>query len=146
MEDTKCNGCTLCCKLANISYMNSTHNNYCKMCDPNIGCKIHDTRPNKCKIFECAYTQMKKVKLELRPDKCGFMFEKITDNLMLASTDGNINNVPDLIMNQIKSFGSENISVVIQQFNPHKFLGFLVKGIDKNDIIKILEKKANDSA
>lgn len=35
----KCGDCTLCCKLLDISWMNSPVNEYCKECDINIGCK-----------------------------------------------------------------------------------------------------------
>ncbi len=141
----KCDGCTLCCKLFYIPYMNSNHGDYCKECIPTVGCKIHTIRPEKCKTFQCAYTQMLHVHSDLRPDKCGVVFEKITSTLMLGTTDGKIENISHLIKNQIAAFGREGISTMMQQFNPHKWRCSMVPGASKEEIIKSLKDKAHDS-
>jgi len=139
----ECGDCTLCCKLTNIT---SKHGEYCSVCAPSVGCKIYLDRPTGCRIFQCAYSQMEEVKPSLRPDKCGVLFEKINNSLMLGTTNSRIGNIPMIVNGQIKSFVSEGISVMMQQFNPHVWICNMVKGADKNEIIKALEDKANDSS
>jgi len=118
---------------------------YCSFCEPNVGCNIYDHRPEECKTFKCCYLQMNEVHPDLRPDKCGVVFEKINDTLILGSLDGKLKEMSDLIHRQIRSFGNEGISVMIQQFNPYKFICFYIKGAKKEDIIKALKDKKNDS-
>lgn len=126
--------------------MDSPYGEYCKKCSPGVGCTIHDSRPEPCKVFQCCYTQMERVNPVLRPDKCGVVFEKITDTLILGTTVDVITDISELIQGQIRSFVSEGISVMYQQFNPYKWTCFLVKGANKEKIISALRKKANDSS
>ena len=74
----ECGGCTLCCKLLNIDWMNSPAGEYCKECEKGVGCKIFDHVPKKCLEFKCAYNQMEKVSIDLRPDNCDVIFERIS--------------------------------------------------------------------
>jgi hypothetical protein len=141
----ECDGCTLCCKTTNIVYMNSSHGEYCKHCIPNIGCSIHIDRPDPCKVFQCAWSQMENVHIDLRPDNCKVVFEKINRTLMLGSIDDKIENASQLVSNQITAFGKEGISTMLQQYDPHKFICKIVPGANKQEIINALEKKANDS-
>lgn len=141
----ECGGCTLCCKTTNVEYMNAPHGEYCEYCIPNVGCAIHIDRPDPCKEFQCAWLQMEKVHIDLRPDNCKVVFEKINDTLMLATIDDKIEKASQLISNQIMAFGREGISTMLQQFNPHKFICKKVPGANKKEIINALEKKANDS-
>lgn len=139
-----CGKCTLCCIFPKIDEMNSPRGEYCKECIPNVGCKIYIDRPESCRIFQCVWSQMKKVHIDLRPDHCGVMFEKVNDVLIVGSID-NLENISDLVNRQIEYFSSEGISVFVQQFNPYKFICYLVKGANKNEIIKALKDKVNDS-
>lgn len=142
----ECGGCTLCCKTTNVTYMNAPHGKYCEYCVPNVGCLIHDKRPEPCRIFQCVWSQMEKVHIDLRPDNCKVVFEKINDELILGTIDRSINDASPLIHRQIKSFGKEGISVVLQQLKPFRFIGYLVKNANKDEIVMALEEKANDSA
>ena len=72
----KCGECTLCCKLLHIPETNSKPNEYCKYCEINKGCRVYDERPDGCREFQCAWLQMVNVHIDLRPDKCGVLFEK----------------------------------------------------------------------
>ena len=142
----ECDGCTLCCKLSNVPYMSSPQGEYCLKCRPDVGCTIHKSRPEDCKIFQCAYSQMEKVNFYMRPDKCGIMFEKISDTLILGTIDGKIDEMSKFVKGQITSFGNEGISTMVQQFNTFKWVCFTVPGAKQNDIIRALEDKANDCA
>lgn len=142
MQD--CGNCTMCCKLPNILETNSPRGEYCKYCEPEIGCKIYDKRPEECKVFQCAWSQMEKVHIDLRPDNCKVMFEKIKSNVIVGTVDGELESVSDLIHRQIDAFCFEGISVFLQQLNPYRFQCKLVKGMTKEEVIQALEDKTND--
>ena len=141
----ECGGCTLCCKTTNIIYMNSPHGEYCEYCISNVGCAIHIDRPDPCKEFQCVWSQMENVHIDLRPDNCKVVFEKINDTLMLGTIDDKLENSSQLVVNQIIAFGKEGISTFLQQLNPYKSICKMIPGADKQEIINALEKKANDS-
>ena len=140
----ECGECTLCCKLCTIEETNSTNDEYCKHCEVNFACKIHGNHPDQCKTFQCTWSQMEMVHIDLRPDKCKVMFEKINDTLIVGSIDDKLENVSALVNRQIIAFGKEGISVMMQSFNPHRFVCRMVKGANKDEIVKALEEKAND--
>jgi hypothetical protein len=140
MQD--CGQCTVCCILPKILEMDSPCGEYCKECIPNYGCKIYEDRPEPCKEFQCAWSQMEYTHIDLRPDNCGAMFEKINGTLILGSVTGRLTEMPKLIKNQIKFFINEGISVMMQQFNPHKFVCYMVKGASREKIQKALEEKS----
>lgn len=108
-----CEGCTLCCKLFNIPWMNSPEGKYCEKCEPDKGCKIYDTIPEKCKSYKCAYNQAPNLNTDLRPDKCGIVFEKATDKIFYGTLDTNFV-MNDVIDKQIKSFLEKGFSVVLR--------------------------------
>jgi len=110
----ECGECTLCCLHLNIPDTNSKEGELCKYCDENVGCKIYDNRPECCKVFECCWKQMGEAHIDLRPDKCGVLFEKWTDNVIV----GSLENIPsDLVLRQISYFQAEGISVVLVNQN-----------------------------
>ena len=88
---------------------------------------------------------MEKVKIELRPDKCRFVFEKMSDTLVLGTTDKTIDSINPLIMRQVQSFIDEGISVFLQQCDPYKYICFTTKEANKQEILETLRKKSYDS-
>lgn len=126
MQD--CGECTLCCKLLHIKEVDSKPNEYCKHCDLNVGCNIYDNRPDGCREFQCAWLQMNQVGIEMRPDKCGVLFEKFTDSIMMGATDGYM---AHLVNGQINSFNHEGISVVILDHSKKSKTYFLAKNHTK---------------
>lgn len=107
----ECGSCTLCCKLLNIKETDSKPGEYCKHCNPDIGCKIYEERPESCQIFECAWKQMRYAGKDLRPDKCFIMFEKWSDNVMVGTTTED--SISDLVLRQIEYFKNEGISTLM---------------------------------
>ena len=141
----ECGDCTLCCKLCNILETGSPSGEYCSKCVPNLGCSIHGDHPIHCKTFLCCYAQMEKVHIDLRPDKCNVMFEKITDFLILGTVDGKLEDISDLVKGQIGFFINEGISVYLQKFNPNQFTCYMAQGAKRKEIVQALEDKYNDS-
>ena len=106
----KCGECTLCCTLLAVDDIQKQAGEKCVHCDN--GCAIYESRPDSCKSFYCAYAQMEKVNIALRPDKCGVIFEKINDWVVLGSVDPDRGDYPNMI-GQVKSFYNLGASVVL---------------------------------
>lgn len=121
----ECSGCTICCKDLNIPETDSKEGNLCQHCEEGVGCNIYSERPEACKIFECCWKQMKITTEELRPDKCGVLFEKWSDRVIVGSTETNISK---LIINQIGYFQKEGISVLIVNQNEKTRTFYLADG------------------
>jgi hypothetical protein len=89
---------------------------------------------------------MDRVHPDLRPDRCNVVFEKLAPNVILGSSNIMLEEVSVLVYQQIDFFLREGISVVLQQFNPFNFKGFLAVGMKREEVIKVLGEKANDCA
>ena len=107
----ECGNCTECCKLLQIPETDSKPCIYCQYCTPNVGCNIYKERPECCKIFECCWKQMKVVAEELRPDRCGMMFEKWSDKVIVGATDKIT--IDKIALRQIHNFNKEGISILV---------------------------------
>lgn len=108
----ECDGCTLCCKLLDIPWMDSTSNKWCTECKPGIGCKIYNTASTKCKDYKCAFAQMERAGLGFRPDICHVIFERATINIMHGLLDPDYD-LGDKVKQQIQYFVNEGLSVII---------------------------------
>ena len=51
----KCFDCNMCCKLPEIPSISKKSFSWCKDCNIGVGCKIYESRPQKCKYFYCMY-------------------------------------------------------------------------------------------
>ena len=122
----KCDECTLCCKLLEIPETESKPNEWCKHCDN--GCSIYQDRPDGCREFECAWLQMDNVGIEMRPDKCGVIFEKFADTVIMGVTDGYVSY---RVQGQIEAFKRENISVVMMDHSKRSKDYFFANGHTK---------------
>ena len=108
----ECEGCTLCCKLLNVDWMDSPAGELCRECDEGKGCKIYDKAPKDCLEFKCAYNQMEKASINLRPDKCNVIFERIND-VFIGTVDPDKNYFQDVVEGQINSFLNEGFSIIM---------------------------------
>jgi len=92
-----CGTCTLCCKVMGVPDLNKLPGEWCVHCDPKVGCKIYDDRPESCKDFECLWLQAQTrpddnmaKKPELRPDKCkGVVVTTADSEGVVIKTDPN---------------------------------------------------------
>ena len=108
----KCDGCTLCCKLLDIDWMDSPAGEYCKECEPGVGCKIYKNAPDKCLKFRCAYNQMEKASIDMRPDKCGVIFERL-DDIIIGTVDPEVERLNENVLGQLEYFKDEGFSLVL---------------------------------
>lgn len=117
--------------------MNSPAGEHCSECIVNEGCKLWPNPPEKCKKFSCAYNQVEKANINLRPDKCRVVFEKVEDTFFLGTPAEDFE-LTDIIKGQINSFMKEGYSVVIMTKKP---MAFLVEGHTQK-MLKELWRKA----
>lgn len=130
----ECDGCTLCCKLLPVPWMNSKAGEYCKECEVGVGCKIYDKIPEDCLSFRCAYNQMEKCHIDLRPDKCGVVFERIGEEIFLGSVDHDLKKLPNTVGNQVQIFVNEGFSVILINKNiPSPYI-FASKGYTVEEV------------
>lgn len=71
---SKCGTCTACCTICRVVSLDKPHGVRCAHEGP-VGCSIYADRPHDCQQFECAYYSGLLDHPDLRPDKCGLMFE-----------------------------------------------------------------------
>jgi hypothetical protein len=127
--------------------MGSPAGEWCKQCDSETGCRIYDKRPEECRQFLCAYAQMDRAHIDLRPNNCGVIFEKIDDKVFLALIDKELN---DVIKRQINYFLKTGFSIITLfkkklEYLPAKSSSVnALVGILKNrteNLVKALNKK-----
>lgn len=136
-----CDGCTLCCKLLPVPWMDSLAGKYCRECDVDKGCKIYNTISKKCLQFNCAYSQAENAPINLRPDKCEVVFEKILDKVFIGTIDKNLKQLNKDANGQIASFLNQGFSVVLFHQNIKKPFIYPCKGESEDQVWDIIIKK-----
>lgn len=86
MPDRQCGGCVVCCYTTAVPELNKPVNVWCPHCDVGVGCTIYEQRPVACRDFECLWLKSPWMDDELRPDKCGVMFEPIAGKRTVVAT------------------------------------------------------------
>jgi len=105
-----CGECTACCTAFYVKWLDKPAQTPCIHC--NGGCDIHDSKDFECDNFECAYIQSGVDNEQLRPDKCGVIFEKIADDTFLATPVKGLE-ITEAARNQMASFTSQGFKVMI---------------------------------
>ena len=114
----ECGECTVCCTLCVVPEINKEAGEDCINCDKG-GCQIYGDHPKSCKDFNCAYLEGGK-DLNLRPDKCGVMFFKKSEELFCGViVQGR--QATALAGGQVRSFNSQGYSVILMKIGekPH---------------------------
>jgi len=136
----KCDGCTLCCKVLPVPWMNSPQGEYCKECEPNKGCKIWETVPEDCKKYKCFYNRIESLDSKYRPDNCGIVFERATKTIFYGTIDSDISMLNNVANKMIKFFVSEGFSVVLKHLKTEPVFIILLR------IISPAEAEGNRAA
>lgn len=145
----ECGECTECCELFHVDSKKATGGNIieaiiidspagelCGYCEKNVGCKVHEERPKICRDFFCAYAQHEKAPVDLRPDVCGIIFEKLDEDLFLGTVRPN-KIVSDYGLEQIKAFNKQGYNVVLSKHTTPVPRISCAEGADE---FKVLEK------
>ena len=122
-----CGDCTACCTLFPIEPIGKPMNTHCQYCESE--CSIYGNKPQMCTDFECAYLQADNVPEGLRPDKCGVIFTKKTDNMFSGTLIPEVG-ITDAAKGQIQSFNDQGYSVVLLSLKEKKPLLVLAAGHD----------------
>lgn len=136
----KCNGCTACCTAFKIKELNKQPGETCKYVTEN-GCSVHgtDKMPEECSLFECAYYQVEKVNENLRPDKCGIIFEKATKDIFYGTITDEV--VLDKYSNaQINKFLEQGFSVILKHLHIKEPYVFPNNGKTTEEILEEVRK------
>ncbi len=137
MEKNECGGCTLCCKLFDIPDLHKPAYTKCEHCIENVGCNIYNNRPRCCRGFNCAWLQNVGAPIELRPDKCKIIFEKISDDVFFGTQDADFP-MTQMGKNQIIAFNNQGYSVVLSVKGIHQL--YLIDGHNKEYIKETIDK------
>lgn len=108
----ECGECTACCTLLPIEWLDKPADTTCVHCD--AGCLIHDTKHYECSSFECSWLQSNVDSPELRPDKCGVVFEKVDDTTFYGNVDPKMK-VSDLALKQMMNFVNQGYVVRLSE-------------------------------
>jgi len=106
----KCGECNRCCALFAVTELNKRETTLCPFWDKK--CTIYSSRPKSCKEFSCAWLQSGSANINLRPDKCGILFEKLSERIFFGTVDPEIK-MSEIGVAQIKSFVLQGYSVVL---------------------------------
>lgn len=137
----ECGDCTLCCLLLPVPEIKKPANILCKYCDGQ--CSIYDRRPEECKLFNCVYKQMDKAFINLRPDKCKVIFEKMTGNIIHGTLHPDYD-IKDIVKKQINMFLEEGYSVIIESLQFKNLHIYPTKNILSLDVYKEFKKKVEE--
>ena len=133
----KCEECTECCSVLPIQEIQKHAGKECPNCILSAGCSIYRDRPKSCVDFNCNYLD-EGMPLELRPDKIGIIFERITPTIMLGTRDFkrmNSWNDPQ-VFNYIKDLLDYGTSVILTSFSTAPKLYFIVDGRTQEEVLK----------
>lgn len=115
----ECGDCTLCCTLLPIKEMKSPAGKTCIACRNNK-CNIYNTRPQECKDFKCLWLTSPVLGEDLRPDKCGVMFELCPEEKTVIA----------LIAR--KNWKKENTKLLINQMLHDGYIVWIIDGKAKH--------------
>jgi hypothetical protein len=68
-----CQGCTMCCKLLEVTELEKPRGVWCAHCDHKRGCAIYAERPDGCRIFHCGYLRIPHLDERWKPSKAKFV-------------------------------------------------------------------------
>ena len=138
MKKKECGDCTLCCMVLPIHQVQSPPSVMCQHCTIESKCNIYDTRPEACKNFNCEWILDETMSDDLRPDKTGVIFEKITNTIYLSLVNYTNLNAWDnaIVRKHIKKLNDSGSSVIISSFTNQPKLFLLADGKTQEEVIE----------
>lgn len=81
-----CNGCTMCCRLLEVTELQKPRNRQCTHCAAGGGCTIYDTRPAACREFSCLWL-LEQTPEWMAPAETRVVLDRNTDGTILMHCD-----------------------------------------------------------
>lgn len=137
----ECGGCVVCCYVAEIVELKKPANVLCRYAKLGEGCGVYKDRPGSCKKFSCSWLNGELVNEELRPDKCGVMFEKLPGKeTYVAFVDGSNPNAwkAELVQKEMQLMLQFGQSVIIKIGNgnePNQWIALVPEGRTADEVI-----------
>ena len=132
-----CGSCTWCCYFLEVREYSSPVNKYCKHCIPNQGCGIHSQRKKVCRDFDCLWRLEPQFPDDLRPDKCGVVFEPpngCRTFVGYVDPDNHTKWQDSKVQILIRKLNDAGYPVVIFQGPKRKKIAFTVPGMSLKDV------------
>ena len=82
--EKSCGGCTMCCKLYEITELNKPVDKWCHLVQIGVGCGDYEHRPQSCRDFKCLWLQSKEMEDDLRPDKIKAVLDMTGDQTRIV--------------------------------------------------------------
>jgi hypothetical protein len=101
--------------------MDSPAGEECAQCVPGEGCSIFTAADERCRSFACMYRQMPHCGEELRPDRCGVVFEKLSGHTIYGTIDPELG-MDEAAKRQTVSFQLEGFSVILDDRRRRKLM------------------------
>jgi hypothetical protein len=141
----------MCCLVLPVPWLNKPPGVWCPNCDIGVGCKIWDSilitggLPEECKEFTCVYNQVD-CSLDLRPDKCKIIFEKVDDSLFLGTMHPHYNEAykKRIVQKEIMTLLKRGFSVVVNSFTIEKPIIFAAKGQHASEVWSSLQAQSKE--
>lgn len=80
-----CGSCTLCCTVLAVEEIGKPPNTACLHCVEGRGCQIYESRPNRCRLFNCHFLENPKLREEWRPSKSRIVLAVSPDGLRIGA-------------------------------------------------------------
>jgi hypothetical protein len=80
-----CGTCTLCCKLLAVQEIEKPRGIVCAHCDEGRGCRIYESRPKQCRLFNCYFLTNSRLREQWRPSKSRMVVVVSPDGLRIAA-------------------------------------------------------------
>jgi len=130
----ECGGCTSCCTLLPVEWMDSPAGEACAECDPGVGCRIFSEADPRCRSFACMYRQMPECGDELRPDRCGVVFEKLDEGMVYGTIDP-VLGMGQAANQQTAGFQAQGFSVVLDDRRRRKLIVAPGPGLSSAEVV-----------
>jgi hypothetical protein len=133
----ECGGCVFCCEALDVPYLEKPGGVLCKHAVPCRGCSIYEDRPPVCHTFTCLWKGSEILGDDLRPDKCGVMFELYNSEATVIA-----------IVKEQAEWKAGNIRLLINQMLLDGYVVWVLIGDDRHVLLPegVSEKLAKTRA
>lgn len=117
----QCGSCSLCCKLMEVPWLEKRAGNWCQHVQKGQGCSIYETRPDRCRGFQCGYLYWPQAGEHWFPARCKMAIYALDRTRMVILVDSDTPNVwklephySDIKRWAREAAGNQNQQVVVQ--------------------------------